>query len=83
MASQLEEVDSRRSAVSVLGSLFSEHPDLASQYHKNYTDFLERFHDKDAGIRSAMVAFGVKLLRMPPAIAEPAAGAVCMHCICV
>ena len=72
-APQQDDVDVRRSAVNLLGQLFTGSAELCGQYHKNFTEFLQRFHDKEVNIRAAMVQFSGKLLQFPPVVSQPVA----------
>jgi hypothetical protein len=65
---QDEDVDSRSSTVDLLGRMFLANHTLITKFHKNFVEFLARFHDKEASIRCALVTFGAQLLLACPSV---------------
>jgi sister-chromatid-cohesion protein PDS5 len=66
---QSEDVASRGGAMSLLGRLFaSTHADYGENYPKNWSDFLRRFRDVEAGVRGKMIEYGAAILQRKPAL---------------
>lgn len=59
---QDEDIDNRSSTVDLLGRMFLANANLITKFHKNFVEFLARFHDKDAMLRCAMITFGTRFL---------------------
>jgi hypothetical protein len=61
---QAEEEDTRLKAVKLLGQLFaSQHADYATDFHRNFKDFLGRFVDMSSVVRLEMVDSGSMIMK--------------------